>query len=153
MSSWRAAGTGVRLLAKKALEDRSGRTVRHEVAFFPAEEAAWGSTIHLTAGRAIEWRLLTVILVDVASGGGRRRLSGCSDCCSWSRNSGHGGHRRSRGSVSSDLLVGFLQILFEKLDLILHGADQALHFGVGLFLKDLIDLTSGCDDVLHRPMS
>ena len=108
------------------------------MAFFPAEEAARGSTIHLMAGRAIEWRLLAVILVDVASGGGRRRLSGCSGCCGWSGNSGHGGHRRGHGSVSSDLLVvGFLQILFEKPDLTLHGTDPALHFGVGLFLKDL----------------
>ena len=55
--------------------------------------------------------------------------------------------------MSSDLLVGFLQILFEKLDLILHGTDQALHFGVGLFLKDLLGPASGFDDVLHRPMS
>ena len=153
LSSWRAAGTGTRLLAKNALEDRSGRTVRHEVAFFPAEEAARGSMIHLTAGRAIEWRLLAVILVDVASGSGRRRLSGCSGCCSWSRNSGHGSHRRGHGSVSSYLLVGFLQILFEMPDLILHCTDQALHFGVGLFLKDLLNPMSGCHDVLHRPMS
>ena len=55
--------------------------------------------------------LLTVILVDVASGGGRRRLSGCSGCCGWGGNSGHGGHRRGRGPVSSDLLVGFFQML------------------------------------------
>ena len=52
----------------------------------------------------------------------------------------------------SDLLVGFFQILLEKPDLTLHGADQALHFGVDLFLKDLLDPTSSCDDVLHRPM-
>ena len=94
-----------------------------------------------------------VILVDVANGGGRRRLSGCSGCCGWSGNSGHGGHRRGRGFVGGNLLVGFLQILLEYLDLILHPVDQALHFSVSLFFKDLLDPTSGCDAVFHCLMT
>ena len=150
LSSWRAAGTGACLLAKKALEDRSSRKVRHEVAFFLAEEAARGSRIHLTVGRAIEWRLLAVILVDVASGTGRRRLSSCSGCCGWSGNSGHGGQRRKPTSRTEPQSARWLPT---DPDLILHGTDQALHFGVGLFLKDLLDPTSSCDDILHRLMS
>ena len=142
-----------RVLAGEEDGGQSGRTVGHEVAFFSAEEAAQRSTIHLTAGRAVEWSLFAVILIDVASGGNRWQLSGCSGCCGWSGDSGHGGHRWGRGFVGSELLIGFFQILFEKPDLILHGADQALHFGVGLFLKDLLHPTSSCDDVLHRPMS
>ena len=149
LSSW----WGARLLAKKALEDRLGRTIGHEVAFFSAEEVAWRSTIHLTAGRVVEWRLFAVILVDVAGRSGRWQLSGCSGCCGWRRDSGHGGHRRGRGFVGSDLLVGFFQVLLEEPDLTLHGADQALHFGIWLFLKDLLYPTSGRDDVLRCPMS
>ena len=144
---WRA------LAGEEGIGRPVGQTVGHKVAFFPTEEAARWSSIHLTEGRAVERRLPTVILVDVASGGSRRRLSGFSSCCSWSGNNGHGGQRRGRGFVSSDLLVGFLQILFEEPDLILYRVDQAFHFGVGLFFKDLLDLTSGCDDVFHRPMT
>ena len=44
-------------------------------------------------GRAIEGWLFTVILVDVAGGCGRRRLSGCSGCCWWGGNSS--GEQRS----------------------------------------------------------
>ena len=87
----------------------------------------------------------------------RRNLGRCgellSGCCGWSGSSGHGGHRRGRGFVGGDLLVGFLQILLEDPDLILHRADQALHFGVSLFFEDLLDPTSGCDDVFHCPMT
>ena len=107
LSSRRGAGAGACLLVEEALKDWAGRTVGHEVAFFAAEEATWRAAIHLTTGRAIEGRFLAVILVDVASGGGRKRLSGCSGCCGWGGNSGYGGHRRGRGPVSSDLLVGF----------------------------------------------
>ena len=93
------------------MKDWAGRTVGHEVAFFAAEEATWRAAIHLTTGRAIEGRLFTVILVDVAGGCVRRRLSGCSGCCGWGGNSGHGSHRWGRGPVSNDLLVGFLEII------------------------------------------
>ena len=88
------------------MEDQSGRATGHKVAFFSAEEAAWRSTIHLMAGRAVEWRLLTVILVDVASGSGRQWLSSCSGCCGWNGDSGHSGHRWGRGFVSGDLFIG-----------------------------------------------
>ena len=72
-SRW-GAGSGVCLLAEEVLKDWAGRAVGHEVAFFTAEEATWGATIHLTAGRPVEIWFLTVILVDVASGSGRRWL-------------------------------------------------------------------------------
>ena len=107
LSSRRGEGAGAFLLAEEALKDWAGRTVRDEVAFFSAEETTWGSTIHLSAGRVIEWGLLAVILIDMASGGGRRRLSSCRGCCGWGGNSSHGGHRQGRGPVSSNLLVGF----------------------------------------------
>ena len=81
LSSRRGTGAGTCLLAEEALKDWAGRTVGHEVAFFAAEEATWGATIHLTAGRVVEIWFLAIILVDVASGSGRRRLSGCSGCC------------------------------------------------------------------------
>ena len=76
LSSRRAAGAGACLLAEEALQDGAGRTVGHEVPFFAAEEATWRAAIHLTTGRAIKGWLFTVILVDVAGGCGRRRLSG-----------------------------------------------------------------------------
>ena len=108
LSLRRGAGAGTCLLAEEALNDWVGRTVGHEVAFFATEEVTWRAAIHLTTGRTIEGRFFAVILVDVAGGGGRRPLSGCSGCCDWGGNSGHGGHRWGRGPVSSDLLVGFL---------------------------------------------
>ena len=80
-SSRRGAGAGVCLLAEAALQDGAGRLFGHEVPFFAAEEAAWRAAIHLTMGRAIKGWLFTVILVDVAGGCCRRRLSGCSGCC------------------------------------------------------------------------
>ena len=148
LSSRRGAGAGACLLAKEALKDWAGRTVGHEVAFFAAEEATWRAAIHLTTGR-----LFTVILVDVAGGRGRRRLSGCSGCCGWGGNSGHGSHRWGRGPVNSDLLVGLLEILLQELDLLLHGTDQALHLSVRLLVKYLFYPTSGCYDVFHCVVS
>ena len=114
LSSRRGTGSGACLLAEEALKDWADRTVGHEVAFFTAEEPMWRAAIHLTMGRVIEGRLFTVILVDVAGGRGRRRLSGCSGCCGWDRNSDHGDHRWVRGPVRSDLLVGFLEILLQE---------------------------------------
>ena len=141
-----SAGAGACLLAKEALEDQAGRAVGHKVAFFSAEEAAQRSSIHLTAGRAVEWRFLAVVLVEVASWSGRRWLSGCRG---WSGDSGHGGYRRSRCFVSRDLLVGLFKVFLEDPDLILHSVDQALHLGVRLFLKDFFDPSSGCDNAFH----
>ena len=117
LSSRRGAGAGACLLAEEALKDWAGRTVGHEVAFFAAEEATWKATIHLTAGRAVEIGFLAVILVDVASGSGRRclsssgGLSGGGSCCGRCRNSGHGGRGWGIGFVSSDLFVGFPEVL------------------------------------------
>ena len=54
--------------------------------------------------------------------------------------------------MGSDLFVGFV-ILFKDPDLILHCANQALHLGVGLLLKDFLDPSGSCDDFLHGPMS
>ena len=102
-------------------------------------EAAWWSSIHLLAGRAVEWMIFTVLLVEVASG--RRRLSGCDDR---SRNSGQGVGRRCCGRMGSDLFVGFLEIIFKDLDLILHCANQALHLGVGLLLGALFQILEDC---------
>ena len=78
LSSRRSVGTGARLLAEKALENWMGGAVGDEVSFLSAEEAAWWSSIHLSAGRAVERRIFIVLLVEVASGSGRRRLSGCN---------------------------------------------------------------------------
>ena len=75
LSSRQGADAGVCLLAEEALKDCAGRTVGHEVAFFAAMEATWRAATHLTTGRAIEGRFFAVILVDVAIGGARRRLS------------------------------------------------------------------------------
>ena len=108
LSSRWDADAGTCLLVEEALKDWAGRTVGYEVAFFAAEEATWRAAIHLTTWRVIEGRVFAVILVDVATGGGRRRLNGCSGCCGWGGNSSHGGHRWGRGPVSSDLLVGSL---------------------------------------------
>ena len=146
LSSRRSAGAGACLLAKEALEDWASRVVGHKVALFSAEEAARWSSIHLTVGRAVEWRFLAVVLVDVASGSGRRWLSGCSG---WSGGSGHGGYRWGHGFVSSDLLVGFFKVFLEDPELILHSVDQALHLGIRLFLEDFFDPPSSCDDVFH----
>ena len=128
----------------------AGRAVGHKVAFSSTEKAAQWSSIHLTAGKVVEWWFLVVVLVEVASGSGRRRLSGCSG---WSGNSGHGGYRRSRGFVSSNFLVGLFKVVLEDPDLILHSVDQALHLGVRLFLEDFFDPPSGCDDVFHRSVT
>ena len=135
------------------MKDWAGRTVGHEVAFFAAEEATWLAAIHLTMGRVIEGRLFTVILVDVAGGFRRSRLSGCRGCCGWDGNSGYGGNRWGHGPVSSDLLVGLLEILLQEPDLILHGIDQALHLSVCLLVEYLFYPTSGCYNVFHRLVS
>ena len=103
------------------MKDGAGRTVGHEVTFFAAEEATWRVAIHLMTGRAIKGWLFTVILVDVTGRCGWRWLSGCSGCCWWGGNSGHGCYRWGRGTVSSNLLVGLIEILFQEPDLLLHG--------------------------------
>ena len=115
-----AGGAGTCLLAEKALEDRPGRAVGHKVAFISAEEATWRATIHLMAGRAVEWRLLAVILGDMAGGNGRRLLSGCRGCCGWS---GDSGRRWGHGFVGGDLFIGFFEVFLEDPDLVLHGVD------------------------------
>ena len=115
-------GAGACLLVEEALKDWAGRTVGHEVAFFTAEETAWGATIHLTARRAVERRFLAVILVNVASGSGRQWLSGCSSCCGRSGDSSHSGRRWGRGFLGGDLLICFFEVLFQDPDLVLHGA-------------------------------
>ena len=148
LSSRRSAGAGACLLAKQVLEDRAGRAVGHKVAFLSAEEAAWRSSIQLSAGRAVERRFFAVFLVEVASG--RRRLSGCND---WSGDSGQGVDRRPCGFVNSDLLVGFLKIFLKDPDLVLYCVDQPLHLGVCLLLEDFLDPSRGCDDFFHGPVS
>ena len=62
----------------------------------------------------------------------------------WGRNSGHGGYRWGRGPVSSDLLVGLFEILFQESDLLLHGVDQVLHLSVCLLVEYLLYSPSGC---------
>ena len=121
------------LLMEKALKNWTGRVVGDEVSFLSAEEAAWRSSIHLSAGRAVEQRIFIVLLVEVASGrrSGRRRLSGCNGR---SGNSCQGIGRGCCGFMGGDLFVGLLEILFEDLDLVLHCVDQALHFSVSLLL-------------------
>ena len=131
-----SAGAGACLLAKQALENWKGWAVGDEVSF------------QHSAGTAVEWRIFTVLLVEVASG--RRRLSGCD---SRSGNSGQGVGRGCCGLMGSDLFVGPLEILFKDPDLVLHCANQALHLGVGLLLEDFLDPSGGCDDFLHGPMS
>ena len=149
LSSRWGAGAGTSLLAEEALQDGAGRTVGHEVPFFAAEEATWRAAIHLTPGRAIKGWLFIVILVDVAGGYGRRRLSCCSDCCGWVGISGHGGYRCGRGPVSSDLFVGLFEILFQESDLLFYGVDQALHLSVCLLIEYLFYSPSGCYDVFR----
>ena len=144
---------GALALARACWRRRRCRTVGHKVPFFAAEEATWRAAIHLTAGRSIEGRLFIVILVDMASGCSRRGLSGCSGCCGWGGNSGHGGHRWGRSPMSSDLLVGFLEILLQEPDLLLHGTDQALHLSVCLLVEYPFYSTSGCYNVFHRFVS
>ena len=123
----------VRLLTEKELENWTGRAVGDEVSFLSAEEAAWWSSIHLSAGRAVERRIFIVLLVEVASGrrSGRRRLSGCDGR---SGNSCQGVGRGCCGFMGGDLFVGLFEILFEDPDLVLHCVDQALHFSVSLLL-------------------
>ena len=116
----------------------------------PQRKQRGGRRSIFTTGRAIKGWLFTVILVDVAGGCGRRRLSGCSSCCRCSGNSGHGGYRWGHGPVSSDLLIGLFEILFQESDLLLHGVDQALHLSVCLLIEYFSYLLSGCYDVLHR---
>ena len=132
------------------MQDGAGRTVGHEVLFFAAEEATWRAAIHLTTGRAIKVWLFIVILVDVAGGYGRRWLSGYSGCCGRGGNSGHGGYKWGCSPVSSDLLVGLFEILFQESDLLLHGVDQALHLSVCLLVEYFFYSPSGCYDVFHR---
>ena len=112
------------------MKDWAGRTDGHEVAFFAAEEAAWRATIHLTAERAVEVGLLVVILIDVASGSGRRCLSGGGGCCGRCGNGGHGGRSWSIGFVSGDLFVGFPEVLLQDPYLVLRRVDEAFHLGV-----------------------
>ena len=152
LPSRRSAGAGACLLAKEALEDQAGRAVRHKVAFFSTEEAARRSSIHLTAGRVVERWFFAVVLVEVASGSrsGRRWSSGCS---SQSRDSSQGVDKRIRGFVSSNLLVGLFKVFLEDPDLVLHGVDQALHFGVCLLLEDFFDPSGGWDDFFHCSVS
>ena len=119
LSSRRGAG----LLTEESLKDWAGRTVGHEVAFFAAEEATWRATIHLTTSRAAEIGFLAVILVDVVrrSGGG---------CCGRCGNSGHGSRSWGIGFVSSNLFIGFPEVLLLELYLVLHCVDEAFYFGV-----------------------
>ena len=128
-----------------------GRAVEDEVSFLSAEEAAWRSSNHLSAGRAIERRIFTVFLVEVASGrgSGRRRLRGCDGR---SGNSCQGVGRGCCGFMGSDLFVGLLENLFEDPDLVLHCVNQALHSSVSLLLQDFLDPSGGGDDFLHDPM-
>ena len=77
----------------------------------------------MTARRAVEIWFLAVILIDVASGSSRRRVSGCSGCCGRSGDGGHGGRRWGHGFVGGDLLICFFEALFQDPDLVLHGAD------------------------------
>ena len=63
------------------------------------------------AGRAVKIGFLAVILVDVASGSGRRCLSGGGGYCGRYGNSGHGGCGWGIGFVSCDLIVGFPEVL------------------------------------------
>ena len=140
------------LLAEEALKDGACRTVGHKVAFFIAEEAAWWATIWLTAGRKGIIHLVAVIVVDVACGSGRQWLGGSNG---WRGRGGESGHvccGWGSGFVGSDLLICLPQILFQDPDLVLHGVDQS-HFGICLLLQDFFDLSSGCDDFLHRPMA
>ena len=110
-------GVGTRLLSEDALEGGACRTIGRYLSLFITEEAAWWAATYSAARKTGKVHSIPIVMVDVAcrSGrwglGGRRRLSGCSGCCGWGGNSGHGSHRRGRGSVSSNLLVGFFQIL------------------------------------------
>ena len=153
LSSRRSTGAGTRLLAEGALKDWACRTVGHEVAFFTAEEAEWGATIQLMAGRAVEVWFLALILVDVASRSGRRCLGGGGGCCGRCGDSGHCCRSWGSSFVGGILLVRLLEVLFQDPDLVLHGVDLAFHLGVCLLLQDLFDSPSGCDDVLHCPVA
>ena len=150
MSSRQGAGAGTHLLAEEVLKDRACRAVGHKVAFFTAEEAAWWATIWLMEGRTGIIHLFAVIVIDVACGSGRRWLGGSGGR---GGQSGDGRCGWGSGFVGSDLLICLLQILFQDLDLVLHGVDQSFHFGVCLLLQDFSNSSRGCDDFLHRPMA
>ena len=82
------------------------------MSFLSAEEAAWWSSIHLSAGRA-------VLLVEVANRSRMRQLSGCEGR---SGNRGQGVGRSCCGLMDSELLIGLLEILFKDPDLFLYCA-------------------------------
>ena len=105
------------------------------------------------------WIFLLVVLVDMASGSGRRRLGsrqqrpvserrrvsgsysgggwGC-ECTNW------GG----RSLVCGNLVVCLLKVLLKDPDLVLHSRDQAFHFEIRLLLEDLFYPSSCGNHVL-----
>ena len=108
MSSRQSAGTGMRLLAEETLKDGACRNVSLKMAFFTAEEVAQWAAVWLTAGRAVEVHLFTIIVVDVVCRCSRWNLGGSSDCQGRSGNSGHGRGVMSGGFIGSDLIVRLL---------------------------------------------
>ena len=84
---------------------------------FPTEEAAGRSSVRLSAWRLIVGSFFRISLVEVASGSGRRQLSG-RDGGGWDgRQSGGWG---GLGCVSGNLIMGILKVLFKEPDLVLH---------------------------------
>ena len=76
LSSGSTASVIACLLAQQALEDWASWAVWHKVSLFSTQKAARRSPIRLPARRPKIWAFFWVVLVEVASGWGGRRLSG-----------------------------------------------------------------------------